>query len=263
MNRVTGSPADDGLPPNPAPWFSFPPVLPSFDVLSLVAFETLRVSVPTLLEVPFGLVTVDVCNERLDQWSRNIVAHAKIDLRIEGAENIRADESFIVMSNHQSHFDIPVLFQALKVPLRMVAKKELYKIPVMSHAMRVAGFVELDRSNRQAAINQLRRVGSELHQSISLWIAPEGTRSLDGRLAPFKKGGFYLAEDLGLRILPIAINGTRNVLPAHGLRVTRHQKVTVRVTPPVDPRAYGGNREEVVRAVRDAINSGLDAGYRS
>lgn len=243
-------------------WSSSSPLVPSVDVLGLVALETLRVSVPTLLEAPFGLVTVQVCNERLDQWSRNIVAHARIDLRVEGQDVVREDVSYIVMSNHQSHFDIPVLFQALKIPLRMVAKKELYRIPVMSHAMRVAGFVELDRSNRSAAISQLRTVGERLDQNVSLWIAPEGTRSQTGKLGSFKKGGFYLAQETGLPILPVAINGTRDVLPAHGLRVTRGRTVTVRVQPPIYPVSFG-ERGELIEAVREAIERGMDPEYRS
>jgi 1-acyl-sn-glycerol-3-phosphate acyltransferase len=144
----------------------------------------------------------------------------------------------------------------------MVAKKELYRIPVMSHAMRVAGFVELDRKNRQNAINQLKAVGSKLHQSVSLWIAPEGTRSVTGRMGAFKKGGFYMAEEMGLRILPVAVNGTRDVLPAHGLRVTRGRTVTVRVMPPIDPAPYAGRRDELVERVREAIESGLEPEYR-
>jgi 1-acyl-sn-glycerol-3-phosphate acyltransferase len=253
---------DRDLPSVPAAWFCPSAVVPSFDVLGLVALETLRVSVPTIVEAPLGRLRVETCNERLQQWSRNIVAHARIDITVEGEGNLDRGESRLVMSNHQSHFDIPVLFQALRVPLRMVAKKELYRIPLMGQAMRAAGFVEIDRSNRDAAIHQLREAGTRLHESISLWIAPEGTRSQTGRLGSFKKGGFYLAQDLGLRIQPVAINGTRDVLPAHGLTVTRGRSVRVRILPPIDPAEYAGRRDDLVLAVREAIHAGLDPEYR-
>jgi 1-acyl-sn-glycerol-3-phosphate acyltransferase len=159
------------------------------------------------------------------------------------------------MSNHQSHYDIPGLYQALHVPLRMVAKKELFRIPFMAGAMRAAGFVELDRRNRESAIRTLQLAHERLREAMSIWIAPEGTRSKTGTLGSFKKGGFHLALQAGMRILPVAIDGTRHVLPSGGLKVTRGRSVRVAIEPPVDPQAYGSERlAEMVGAVHDAIS---------
>jgi 1-acyl-sn-glycerol-3-phosphate acyltransferase len=242
----------------------FRPVLPSVDVLTLVAFETLKISVPTMVEAALGPVSPTICDNRLADWSRNLVRQARIQLTVDGRGNLRDGETYVVMSNHQSHYDIPVLFQALGVPIRMVAKKELFRIPFMNTAMRAAGFVEVDRGNRQRAIQSLAHARAQLSSGVSVWIAPEGTRSDSGRLGPFKKGGFYLAENLGLRILPVTIVGTREVLPARGLHVTRGRPVHVTVSSPIDPNAFGPDkRRELISAVREAISQHLPSELQS
>src|ERR1041385_1261460 len=128
-------------------------MVPSVDVLAKVAVETLKVSVPTIVQAAAGNLSTETCNERLDAWSRNIVEYVGLRIDVRGREHLPPGEAFVVMSNHQSHFDIPVLFQALQIPLRMVAKKELFRIPFMAGAMRAAGFVEVDRKNRVSAIS--------------------------------------------------------------------------------------------------------------
>ena len=232
--------------------------LPSVDILALVAYETLRVSVPTIIEAAFGRVTTPVCNARLDAWSRNLLQHAGITYSVTGREHVNPGQRYLVMSNHQSHFDIPVIFQAIGVPVRMVAKKELFRIPVMSHAMRIAGFVEIDRSNRDRAITSLGSAHEQVDQTVSIWIAPEGTRSASGRLGPFKKGGFYLALDVGMPILPVTLEGTRDALPAKGMKVTRGAQVKVTISEPIDPLEYGAERrQELIHAVHQAIEQHL------
>src|SRR5262252_9168914 len=114
--------------------------------LARAVAETARISVPTLIEGLSGKLTAAGCDERLMLWSRRLLEQAGITLRVEGLERLPADEAFVVMSNHQSHYDIPVMFQALQRRVRMVAKKELYRLPVFAGAMRLAGFVEIDRS---------------------------------------------------------------------------------------------------------------------
>lgn len=231
---------------------------PSVDVLAKVAVETLKVSLPTIVQAAVGALTTETCNVRLDNWSRNIVAYTGLRLDVRGRENLPNGEAFVVMSNHQSHFDIPVLFQALRIPLRMVAKKELFRIPFMSGAMRAAGFVEVDRKNRRRAITTLKSARERLSDSVSIWIAPEGTRSVTGKLGPFKKGGFHMALDGNMRILPVTVEGTRFALPAHGLTVTKRVPVTVTIAKPIDPQEYGSERmNDLVRAVRVAIEAPL------
>ena len=140
----------------------------------------------------------------------------------------------------------------------MVAKGELFRVPLWGTAMRRAGFVELDRGDRTRAIESLSRATSVLSRGMSIWIAPEGTRSVDGTLGEFKRGGFHLAEDAGVRILPVTIVGTNLVLPAHGRSVTEGVGITVTLHPAVDPRDYGSERRaELIATLRQRIESAL------
>lgn len=219
---------------------------------------TLRISVPTIIQALRGTLTPELCDARLDWWSKQLLTKAAISVQIAGAEQARTGTAFVVMSNHQSHYDIPVLYQSLPLRLRMVAKSELFRIPIWAQAMRAAGFVELDRGARERAIQSLERAKQALAQNTSIWIAPEGTRSRDGALGPFKLGGFHLAAGAGARILPVTISGTRHVLPAKSSRVTPGATVRVTVHAPIDPADFGAEvGETLVQAVRRAIESGL------
>jgi 1-acyl-sn-glycerol-3-phosphate acyltransferase len=222
--------------------------------LSRAIFETARISVPTVLDAVFGRVTHEICDRRLDAWSGRLLAQAQITIETRGREHAPRDETFVIMSNHQSLYDIPVIYRSLERRVRMVAKTELFRTPIWGRAMRASGFVEVDRQNRDRAVESLSRARRALADGIDIWIAPEGTRSDSGRLLPFKKGGFHLALDTGARILPIAIDGTRDALLARGWTVTNGKTVRVTVCQPIDPAEYGAlGRAELVLAVRGAI----------
>src|SRR5262245_62554370 len=200
-------------------------------------FDTARISVPTVIESAFGPIDPIVAEERLSWWSKHVLDSAKVELSVEGRENAGdGSEPLIVMSNHQSLFDIPVLFQAIPGKLRMVAKAELFQVPVWGQAMLAAGFIRIDRADHRQAVESLReRGGSLLASGTRVWIAPEGTRSRTGEVGQFKSGGFRMALEHRVRILPVAIEGTRNVLPAKGFVVQNGKRVVVRVLSPFDP----------------------------
>ncbi len=228
--------------------------------LANAAFHTLRICIPTVLESALGTLTTPTCDARLDSWSAALVRYAKIELDVSGLEHAPLDESFVVMSNHRSHYDIPVLFQALRPRrLRMVAKAELFRVPIWAGAMRAAGFVEVNRSNRIAAMRSLERAREAIKGGTSIWIAPEGTRGTGGELGPFKKGGFHLAVGAEARILPVAVLGTERVLPARGTHVTDGQRIRIRVLSPIDPKEHGqdAHMRGLIAAVRASIESGL------
>jgi 1-acyl-sn-glycerol-3-phosphate acyltransferase len=222
--------------------------------------DTARISIPTVIESAFGPVAPSVTDSRLAWWSRHILDSAKVKLEVRGTEHGRDEsEPLIVMSNHQSLFDIPVLFQSVPGKLRMVAKSELFRVPVWGRAMVAAGFIRIDRADRQQAVESLKKRGAALLASgIRVWIAPEGTRSRTGKLGPFKSGGFRMALDNGVRILPVAVDGARDVLPAKGFVVQNGKRVVVTLLPPVDPKAYGvALRRELMADVRGQIAAAL------
>ena len=201
-------------------------------------YETLAISWPTVVDAALGRVTKKECDDRLAHWSSEIVQNAKIDIEVIGREQMAPGQTYLVMSNHQSLYDIPVLFHVIGRNLRMVTKTELFKIPIFGKAMAEAGFIEIDRSNRQRAIESLAVAKRKLNEGVHVWIAPEGTRSKDGRLLPFKKGGFQLALDTLQPVLPVTLDGTRDVLPAKGARSVQGARVKVTIHRPIDPRVY-------------------------
>ena len=221
--------------------------------------DTGRISVPTVLDALYRPLDPLVAEQRLAWWSKKLVHDAGIDLAVEGQDHAPPGEPLLVMSNHQSLYDIPVLFQSGLGSLRMVTKAELFKVPVWGRAMEAAGFIRIDRYDREQAVGALRdQGGSLLAAGTRVWIAPEGTRSRTGALGPFKSGGFRMALEQGVRILPVAITGTRDVLPAQGFVVHTGKRVNVTILRPIDPAPYGvERRKDLMDAVRRAIAGAL------
>ena len=206
----------------------------------------------------------EVHDRRLDWWSGSALRDADVKVGVEGLAHIDTSQRYLVMSNHQSSYDIFVLMQHFPGSLRMVAKAEMFKLPIFGRAMETAEFIRIDRSNTERAIESLELAKARIESGINVWIAPEGTRSEDGRLLPFKKGGFMLALDSGVSILPVTVRGTDGVLPAKQRKVTRGKEVSVRFHPPVDPLQFGHERrDDLIAHVRSVIDSGLPAHLQS
>ena len=190
-------------------------------------------------------------------WGRSILAASGIRVRVTGMERIDPAKSYIFMSNHQSNFDIPVLLAYLKVQFRWLAKEELFKIPFFGYAMQRVGYISINRSDRRSAFQSLKRAAEIIRGGVSVMIFPEGTRSLDGRIRPFKKGGFILALDAGVPIVPVVIRGTRSIMPKERLRI-RPGRVTLEILAPIDTTAYARkNKDDLIAAVRRAICDGF------
>jgi 1-acyl-sn-glycerol-3-phosphate acyltransferase len=224
-----------------------------FVSLSGVA-QTLAISVPTVVDALRGEVTVARCDARLKRWATRLLDHAEVSRTVKNFERVPAGETFILMSNHKSLYDVPLLIESFPRTLRMVTKTELFRVPIWGPAMREAGFIEMDRENRVRAKAGLEVAKVRLADGINVWIAPEGTRSRSGELGPFKSGGFRLAIATGFRILPVAIRGTEKILKADGVLVSRGASVELEFGTPFDPAPYAkGRRGELVGHVREAI----------
>jgi 1-acyl-sn-glycerol-3-phosphate acyltransferase len=192
-------------------------------------YEVGQATVPTFVDAVTGRMERTVVDARLRRFGDRVVEHARMRMTIIGAEAVPLDRSYIYMSNHQSHIDIPVLYHTIPSPtLRMVAKKELFRIPIWGRAIRDAGMICVDRRDRAAAIASLNQAADQIADGVSIWIAPEGTRSRNGQLNPLKKGGFRLAKGTSTAIVPVALSGTFDVLPAMARRM--QYDVSVRVT---------------------------------
>ena len=145
---------------------------------------------------------------------------AGIRLAVFGQEKLPANPHYIYMMNHSSNLDVPAVFLFLPGEVRALGKKELFKLPVLATAMRMGGFIPIDRSNRERAVESMRLAARVAREGASFLLAPEGTRSRTGELLPFKKGGFYLAIDSEVPILPISVRGAYELMPpgAFGIR---------------------------------------------
>jgi 1-acyl-sn-glycerol-3-phosphate acyltransferase len=230
-------------------------------------YETLAISVPTIIDSALGRVTKEISDARLDVWARAVVAHAGVRIDVVGREHLAAasKRSMVVMSNHQSLYDIPVVFCVIGTNMRMVTKKELFDVPIFGQALEKGGFIRIDRGNRRQAIASLSHAKRLVADGTHVWIAPEGTRSESGALLPFKKGGFNVALQEGFPILPVSIVGTRDVLEARGVRSVFGQRVRVTIHEPIDTAPYIAEgrtgRDRLVADVRAAVQRGLEGAH--
>ena len=181
------------------------------------------------------------------------LAGIRIDVR--GLERLRPAYNYIFMSNHVSNLDPPVLIPSVPGRCSVLVKKELFRLPILGVAMKLAELVPVDRSNREAAIESVRAAAEVLQHGLSLVIYPEGTRSPDGRLLPFKKGPFHLAMETGVPVVPATILGTAECWPK-GTWAMRAGKVTLIFHPPIDPANFE-DRDALMAAVRNQIASAL------
>lgn len=166
-------------------------------------------------------------------WGKSILWVSGIHTVTYGFKEEMKHQPFIFMSNHQSNFDIPVLYSALPVQFRWLAKAELFKIPLFGRSMRGAGYISINRSNRQSAFQSLVKAAESIRGGTSVMIFPEGTRSKDGVLLPFKKGGFVMAVDAGVPVIPVLITGTHAIMPKGNLLI-RRRLVHVRIGRPIE-----------------------------
>lgn len=184
---------------------------------------------------------------------------AKIEIR--GRENIKPRQNYIFMSNHVSNLDPPVVIPLIPGRTSVLVKKELFRIPLLGTAMKLANLVPVDRSNREAAVASIREATKVLRTGLHMTVFPEGTRSNDGRMRAMKKGPFYLAEESGVPVVPVTIAGSYEMWPKHRFAMTPGP-VTLTFHSPMT-YAEAGSREALMSAVRNAIESGLPENQRS
>ena len=191
-------------------------------------------------------------------WGRGILLISRIKVSVQGLSNIDPLGSYIYMSNHQSNFDIPVLLAHLPVQFRWLAKAELFKIPIFSRAMRGAGYIRIDRFNRESAIASLKEAAVKMQNGVSVMMFPEGTRSRDGNIRPFKKGGFVMAVDTGFPIVPVIVKGTWPIMDKSSWRINTGE-VSLHIEKPIDTTGYTREtKDELIETVRSVICRGFE-----
>jgi 1-acyl-sn-glycerol-3-phosphate acyltransferase len=180
---------------------------------------------------------------------------AGVKVRTVGLDKLDPARTYIFMSNHISNLDPPITLPLIPRRSSVMVKKELFKIPILRQIMLIGSLVPVDRGNRDAGISALRDAVRALDQGLNMTIYVEGKRSFDGKLLPFKKGPFYLAEECKVAVVPITISGTEAVMPKAHFGI-RPGTVTVQFHDPIEPSDFG-ERDCLMARVRAVINSGL------
>ena len=186
-------------------------------------------------------------------WSWLILKTTGVRVRVEGLDRIEPGKTYVFVSNHQSIYDTPVVFASLPYQLRIIAKESLAKFPVLGWHLRRGGHLFVDRKHpdRQGILKRWRALVSE---GLSLIIYAEGTRSSDGRVARFKAGSFLLAIEAGLPIVPLAVIGTRHVMPKGRLR-TEPADVTLVIHEAIEPPVLAAPTIQDAKALADRVQA--------
>lgn len=185
-------------------------------------------------------------------WGRAFLRLGGLRVRVEGLEELPPGGAVLV-SNHQSLVDIPLLLSAFRRPVKFLAKRELEEIPLFGKAMAAAGNLFVDRKDPRGGIQALRDAGDRVRGGMLLVVFPEGTRSTDGTIGEFKPGAFYLAQKSGAPVIPVYIDGGNRALPKGAFRF-RPADLLVRVLPPLTvEEGAGGTKERIAGSVRGRI----------
>jgi 1-acyl-sn-glycerol-3-phosphate acyltransferase len=190
----------------------------------------------------------------------NGVRLAGVRVQTIGLEKIDPARTYIFMSNHISNLDPPITLPLIPRRTSVMVKKELFKVPILGHIMTIGSLVPVDRRNRDAGVAAVRDAVKAIGQGLNMTIYVEGKRSFDGKLLPFKKGPFYLAQECKVPVVPITISGTEAVMPKAHFAI-HPGLVTVQFHDPIEPANFG-DRDSLMAKVRAAINSGLPTELR-
>ena len=234
----------------PYKWLVYLPFL----IISTLVFGTIATILSTLINQRIGSFIGGVVWARLNSYMTPIF------VKVIGKENIDKDRSYVIVVNHQSHFDIFVLYGWLGIDFKWVLKQELRKIPGLGIGCEKVGHVFIDRSHPEKAIASINAAKQKIVNGTSVVFFPEGTRGIAGKIGNFKKGAFIFAIETGFPILPVTIINTGNILPPHTLNLLPGWAKMI-IHKKIDVTGYTAqNIDELMSKARSAILSGLD-GY--
>lgn len=221
---------------------------------SWLAINTILVTLPIMLAAILGS-SGNFAFNLARVWAWALLKVTGVRLSVTGREKIDRDQTYIIVSNHQSHFDGPAIAVGMGVQLRWIAKRELLKIPVMGYALKAMNNIFVDRSNKEKSISSIREGMERLPAGVSIMVFAEGTRSANGRIGPFKKGGFMVALSESLPILPVTIIGSEKVLPKNSLTFQSHP-IELVIGDPIDTAHHSEDSiEELMNQTRDVVIS--------
>jgi 1-acyl-sn-glycerol-3-phosphate acyltransferase len=223
----------------------------------MLGFWAILMPLTVIVCFPWTLLTGNISFlYRVAMWAAFTgVRLAGVRVHTVGLDKVDATRAYIFMSNHVSNIDPPLMLPLIPRRTSVMAKKELFDIPLLGKTMRLGSLVPVDRKNREAGIAAVRAAADVIRQGINMTIYVEGHRSFDGRLLPFKKGPFYLAVECAVSVVPVTVVGTHFVMPK-GRFAIKPGDVTVIFHDPIEPKDFG-DRDLLMAKVREVIDSGL------
>jgi 1-acyl-sn-glycerol-3-phosphate acyltransferase len=229
----------------------------------MLTFWTLALPFAAIFGFPWTFLTRDISFlYRISMWGAwTGVRIAGVKVETVGLDKIDPAKTYIFMSNHTSNLDPPILLPLIPRRTSVMAKKELFSYPILGETMRMGSLVPVDRGNRDAGIAAVREAANVIRQGINMTIYVEGKRSFDGKLLPFKKGPFYLAEECNVPVIPVTIVGTHDLMPKARFQI-KPGTVKILFHQPIEPKDFGG-RECLMERVRAVINNGLPVEYQA
>lgn len=218
--------------------------------LLLLSLDTLLLAPPIMLSSLFSQRATDAL---VRLWCRIVLFACGVRLSTHGGETLSPGASYVFISNHASHLDAPSIFLTLQRPVRYVAKESLLRIPMFGWAVRAIGTIAIDRDNSAETRTRMEKAEAALPAGTSVLFFAEGTRSDDGSLQPFKRGGAVLALRRGLPIVPVAVRGTRAIHEKGSLRL-RSGPVRVDIGEPIATTGFTyEQRGELTDLVRTRV----------
>ena len=223
-----------------------------FGILRSLSILVLTVGCSVATRVAALVIRGSAPERVMGWWGRAFVRLGGFRVRVEGMEGLPPGGAVLV-ANHQSLVDIPLLLSAFRRPVKFLAKRELGEIPLFGKAMAAAGNLFVDREDPRDAVQMLRDAGARVREGALLVVFPEGTRSTDGSIGQFKPGAFYLAQRSGAPVVPVYIDGGNRALPKGAFRF-HPADLLVRILPPLTvEEGAGGAKERIAASVRGRI----------
>ncbi|MEN6474595.1 MAG: lysophospholipid acyltransferase family protein [Syntrophaceae bacterium] len=227
-------------------------------IMIMSIYVTLNITLRVLYRVYFtgGYPRAWGDEKLLRWWAGKLLEFARIHYTASDPNHttIEPGKRYIIMSNHRSLYDIPLIIMSLPGSIRMLTKKELFKVPLWGRGMEAGEFISIDRHNLEQAKIDLAKARAKMESGIVLWIAPEGTRSRTGRMGPFKKGGFIMAIESGATIIPVGIQGSQTVLPPKTWDFYLDQNIQINIGEQIEASRYTmEQKEQLLADVRSAI----------
>jgi len=226
-------------------------------VWSCIVIATLVFGFLALITYPFDRKG-KVIHHYARLWGKVALLANRVKVKIEGLENLNGEGPYVFMSNHQGSYDIFALLGHLPYQFKWLAKKELFSIPFFGWAMAAAGYISIDREGTRETVEAMNVAAQKIRDGMSVVIFPEGSRSPDGSIQPFKKGGFTLAIKSNVPVVPIAISGSRDIMPKDKLTATAG-KIRMFVDHPIETQHCSSkDRGPLMKKVRETISENFN-----